>query len=333
VELPEAFLRAERARWTNRMVIAGVAILLLAGFVITGAIAVNRRLAPTIHDTPLDRRTSLVLVGGLFMLATLSSLNSLPSQLYSYNTARSWSTFLGTTALGFLAPILFTLLLVALLHVLDALRRRMGIPMVPGRSPGSGATDVLILGLGLGGIIRAAAALDELIPPAAGGLPSTPSTNLNDFVPFLAGIFDIPVTTIALVLMLGIPLLVLAGLTPHRGRRALIALAVLTLVGAVVWSFAPTDEVDPGRLALLIASVVLVVVAIRAWGTRAGWSWFVAALTYQGLGGLRDAVYGPEWQARVAGALTVLAAAALIAVIVRGAVRRSGAGLAVRAPA
>ena len=333
VELPEAFLRAERARWTNRMVIAGVAILLLAGFVITGAIAVNRRLAPTIHDTPLDRRTSLVLVGGLFMLATLSSLNSLPSQLYSYNTARSWSTFLGTTALGFLAPILFTLLLVALLNVLDALRRRMGIPMVPDGSPGSGATDVLILGLGLGGIIRAAATLDELIPPAAGGLPSTPSTNLNDFVPFLAGIFDIPVTTIALVLMLGIPLLVLAGLTPHRGRRALIALAVLTLVGAVVWSFAPTDEVDPGRLALLIASVVLVVVAIRAWGTRAGWSWFVAALTYQGLGGLRDAVYGPEWQARVAGALTVLAAAALIAVIVRGAVRRSGAGLAVRAPA
>ena len=70
------------------VLIAGVAILLLAGFLITAAIAVNRRLVPTIHDTPLDRRTSLVLVGGLFVLATLSSLNSLPSQLYSYNTAR-----------------------------------------------------------------------------------------------------------------------------------------------------------------------------------------------------------------------------------------------------
>ena len=322
VELPEAFLRAERARWTNRMVIAGVAILLLAGFVITGSIAVNRRLAPAVDDALLDRRTSLLLVGGLFVLATLSSLNSLPSQLYSYNTAQSWSTFVGTTALGFLAPVLFTFMLVALLHVLDALRRRLGIPMLPAGSPGSPATDVLILGLGLGGVIYAAAGLDTLIPLAPGGMPSTPWTHLNDSVPLLAGIPDIPASAIAIVLVLGIPILVVAGLTPRRSWRALIALAVVTLVGAVAWSFAPTDHVDPARLALLVASVVLAVVAIGAWGARSAWSWFVAALTYQALGGLRDAVYGPEWQARGAGALTVFAATALIALIVRGAVRR-----------
>jgi MFS family permease len=322
VELPETFLRAERARWTNRMVIAGVAILLLAGFVITGAIAVNRRLAPTLHDAPLDRSTSLWLIGGLFALATVSSLNSLPSQLYSYNTAQSWSTFVGITALGFLAPVLFTFVLVALLHVLDALRRRLGIPMVPAGSQGSAAMDVLILGLGLGGIIHAAAGLDAFLPAAPDHMPSTPWTNLNDFVPFLAGIPDIPATAIALVLMLAIPILVLVGLTPRWSGRALIAVALVTLVGAVAWSFAPTDDVDPGRLALLMATLVLVVVTIKAWGSRSAWSWFVAALTYQALGGLRDAVYGPQWQARVAAALTVLAATALIVLIVRRAVRR-----------
>jgi hypothetical protein len=153
-------------------------------------------------------------------------------------------------------------------------------------------------------------------------MPSTPWTNLNDFVPFLAGIPDIPATAIALVLMLAIPILVLVGLTPRWSGRALIAVALVTLVGAVAWSFAPTDDVDPGRLALLMATLVLVVVTIKAWGSRSAWSWFVAALTYQALGGLRDAVYGPQWQARVAAALTVLAATALIVLIVRRAVRR-----------
>jgi hypothetical protein len=324
VELPEAFLRAERERWTNRLLIAGVALLLLAGFVITGAIAVNRRLAPTLHDAPLNRRASLWLVGGLFVLATLTSLNSLPSQLYSYNTAQSWTTFVGSTSVGFLTPVLFTFVLVALLHVLDALRRRMGTPMVPTGAPVSAATEVLILGLGLGGIIHAAARLDVLIPPTPGSMPSTPWTNLNDLVPFLAGIPEIPASAIAFVLMLGIPILVVAGLTPRWGWRALIALAIVTLVGAVAWSFAPTDDVDPGRLSLLVAIFVLVVVAIRAWGSRSAWSWFVAALTYQALGGLRGAVYGPEWQARFAGALTVVAATALITLVARRVGRDAG---------
>ena len=317
VELPEAFLRAERARWTNRMVIAAVAILLLVGFVITGAIAVKRRLAPAVHDGALDRGTSLLLIGGLFVLATLSSLNSLPSQLYSYDTAQSWSTFVGATALGFLAPVLFTFVLVGLLHVLDALRRRMGIPMVPVGPRRSVRADVLIVGLGLGGAIYAAAGLDALIPPAPGGMPSTPYTSLNDFVPLLAGVPDIPASAITVVLLLGIPILVVLGLTPRRSWRGLIAVAIVTLVAVVMWSLAPTDDVDAARLGLLIASLALAGVAIRAWGARSAWAWFVAALAYQGLGGLRYAAYGPEWQARVAGALTVLAAAALIALIVR----------------
>ncbi len=111
VELPEEFLRADRSRQTNRMVVGTVAILLLVGFVITSALVVKRRLTPVVHDGPLDGRTSLRLVAALFVLAIFSSLNSLPSQLSSYDTAQPWSTFVGTIALGFLQAVVFPLIL------------------------------------------------------------------------------------------------------------------------------------------------------------------------------------------------------------------------------
>jgi hypothetical protein len=314
VELPESFLRADRARRTNRTMIAAVAVLLLVGFVVTGAIAVNRRLPGAVYDGVLDRRTTLLLFGGLAVLATLSTLNSLPSQLYSYDTAKPWNTFLGTTALGLLGPVVLTLILVALLHVLEALRRRVGIPMLPGGPSKAVRADVLILGLGLGGIFSVAAHLDELVAP--GGLPPQPSTALDTFIPLAAGLPDIPASAIGIVVMLGIPILAVAGLTWRRSWRALMAVAILALVVVITWSLESTDDVDPARLALLSASFGVVVVAITVWGARSAWSWFVAALSYQALDGLRDALYGPEWQARGAGALSVLVATGLIAVIV-----------------
>jgi hypothetical protein len=264
----------------------------------------------------LDRRAGFWLIAGLFVLATLSSLNSLPSQLSSYDTAEPWSTFIGTTALGFLQAVIFPLLVVALLYVLDALRRRLGIPMVPAGPGTSARTDILIMGFGLGGGIYAIRALDTLIP-AADAMPSIPGTNLDDLVPFITGVPDIPATVIGGVAMLGIPILVVAGLTRSRAWRALIAAMVLGLVAAITWSFTPGDDVDPYGLALLIPTFVVVAAAVRAWGARSAWAWFVAALFYQDLQALGNAVYGPEWQTRVAGLLSVLAATTLMALIVR----------------
>jgi membrane protease YdiL (CAAX protease family) len=316
VELPEAFLRADRARQTNRMVIAAVAILLLVGFVITGAIAVKRR-PVAVHDGTLERRTGLLLVGGLALLAMLSGINSLRSELSSYDTAQPWSTFVGSTTLGsgVVGPVVFTLVLAGLWLVLGALRRRVGIPMLADVPSRSGSTDVLIWGLGLGGVIYAASGLEALIRP--GGMPRTPTTDLNDFVPVLAGIPDIPAAAIMAVTMVGIPILVVAGLTSRWSWRVLVAGVILTLAAAIVWSFEPVGDVDPAGLPLLIASFVVTMVAIIGWGARSAWSWIVAALTFQGLDGLHQAVYGPEWQARGAGALSVLVATGLIALIVR----------------
>ena len=66
---------------------------------------------------------------------------------------------------------------------------------------------------------------------------------------------------------------------------------------------------------------MVVVVAIIVWGALSAWSWMVAALSYGAFGALRDVVYGPEWQTRSAGALTLLVAVALIALIMRHAPR------------
>jgi hypothetical protein len=319
VELPEAFLRAYRASQTNRMMVGAVAVLLLVGFMITGGIIVKGRLAPALHDKVLDRRTSLRLIGGLFVLATISSLNSLPSELASYETTQPWNTFLGTTAVGFLEAVAFPLILVGLLHVLDALRRRLGIPMMPAGSWSSARTEVLILGLGLGSAFYATTGLGSLLP--ASGIPPTPWTYLDEVIPFLGGVTDVPASAIGTVSMAGIPILIVAGLTRRRTWQALIAVALVTLVAAITWSFTPTDDGDPYGLALLAVAFVVAVAAISVWGVRSAWAWFVAALFYEALGGLRYAVYGPEWQARMAGGLTVLAATLLIALILRRGVR------------
>ncbi|MDQ3474903.1 MAG: hypothetical protein M3492_00785, partial [Actinomycetota bacterium] len=170
--------------------------------------------------------------------------------------------------------------------------------------------------LGVGGIAHATAGLDALSP--GGGLPDPPSTALDQAIPLLAGIPDIPTSAIASVAMVGIPILIVAGLTPRWSSRALMAGVGATLVAAVAWSFTPTGDVDP----LSVASIVVMLVAVIVWGGASAWSWIVAALAYQAFGALRDAVYGAEWRARSAGALTVLVAIALIALTLRYADRR-----------
>lgn len=319
VELPEAFLRADRARQTNRMLIAGVSILLLLGLVVTGAIVVKRRRTIVLDDGTLDRRSTLILMGGLVLFATLSSLNSLPSRLFSYDTTEPWGSFIGTTALGFVVAIPLTLFVLGLWLALGAMRRRVGIPMLAGEPSRSASKDMLIAGLGLGGIIYAMTHLDALVP--RGGMPRTPTTVLNEVSPLLAGIADIPTNALMIVALAGIPLLVVAGLTPRWSLRALMAAAIVALLGAVAWSSGPASDVDPTKATLVIASVVVVSIALVAWGTLSAWSWIVAALVYQGLGGLRNAAYGPVWQERGAGALTVLVASALVALIARRAAR------------
>lgn len=179
---------------------------------------------------------------------------------------------------------------------------------------------MVIAGLGLAGVTYMMTELDALSP--RGHMPPTPSTALDAAIPLLAGIPDIPANAIVAVAMIGMPILVVAGLTPRWRWRAAIGAVLVTLGGAMAWGFTPEGDFDAVGLPLAIATFVVMMAAIIVWGRRSAWSWIVAALTYQAFGGLREAVYGPEWQARVAGTLTVLAATALIALIVRRAAVR-----------
>jgi hypothetical protein len=146
---------------------------------------------------------------------------------------------------------------------------------------------------------------------------------LNDALPFLAGITDIPMTALTMVALTGIPFLVVGGLTSRWSLRALYGAAILALLGALIRSAAPPTAMNPAAgVALVIATVAVFSIAIVVWGGRSAWSWIVAALAYQGLGGLRTAAYAPVWQARVSGVLTVLVVSALIALIARQAARQ-----------
>jgi hypothetical protein len=324
VELPEEFLRADRSRRASRMIVAVVSLLLLTGLLIAGVVVVRRRRPVAVHDGTLGGSSRLWLIGGLGVLAFLDYLNSLPTQLYSYDTAQPWSTFVGTTALGLVATAIVALLLVGLWLVLQNLRRRVGIPMLEDEPSRAAALNVLIAGAGIGGLVYGMTLLDGLIPP--GPLPPAPSSSLDRLVPWLAGIPGIPASAIGTVATLAIPILVVGGLTPRWSRRALMGVVMATLVAAIAWPFAPVGDVDLPHLPLLIAGLLGTVAAMVVWGRRSAWSWLVATLWYHALQGLHEAVYGPEWQARVGGVLTALVAVGLIGMIGRRVSGRAGAG-------
>jgi hypothetical protein len=319
VELPEAFVRADRARLLNRAMVGGFSFFLLFGLVVTGAIVVKRRRPVLLDDGVLDRRETFLAIGALVLLSLLSGLNGLPSRLFSYDTAEPWGRFISGTALGLVAGIALTLVPLALWLAVGAMRRRVGIPMLPDEPSRSASKDMLTAGLGLGGIVYAMTNLNTVVPRA--DMPRTPTTLLDHALPMFAGIPDIPVKVLMILAIVGIPLLVVAGLTPRWSLRALMVAAIVALLGVSAWSSAPTGEVDPVSVALVVGGMVVVSIAIVAWGTLSAWSWIVAVLSFFGLAGLRNAAYGFVWQERVAGALTLLVASVLIALIARGAAR------------
>ena len=96
----------------------------------------------------------------------------------------------------------------------------------------------------------------------------------------------------------------------------MIGAVLVALLGVVVWSF-QNQNIDLAATVLTITGIAVASVALVAWGAISAWSWIVAALAYQGMAGLRNAVYAPVWQERGAGALAVLVSCALIAVIAR----------------
>ncbi|MGZ3544102.1 MAG: CPBP family intramembrane glutamic endopeptidase [Gemmatimonadaceae bacterium] len=315
VELPEAFLRADREQQTTKMLIGFGGFVVLLGLLVTAAILVRRRRPILVDDGNLDRRQTIKLVGILVVLATLSSLNALPTQLFRYDTTHTWGNFLGNTALGFVLSIPLILIVIGLWHALNALRRRVGIPMLPSGPSHTASSEMLIAGLGLGAVIFAVAHIDALFPRAS--IPATPTTTLNFEFPLLVGMPEIAMVTLMMVVLLGIPLLVVALISRRWSLRALCLVVMVALLGASAWSSGVAGEAEPVRAILGVAGIAVMSIAIVAWGSLSAWSWIVGALAFQALSGLRNAAYGPVWQARGSALLAMLVASALIVLIVR----------------
>jgi membrane protease YdiL (CAAX protease family) len=317
IELPEAFLRADRQRQTNRAIIGGMLGLVLLGGIFAGAIAITRRPA-VIEDGILDRRKTLILLGAVTALSLIEGLNGLPSAISSYDTSEPWSRFIGSTAVGFVGAPATALLVLGVWMALDALRRRVGIPMLREAESGTAERDMLLAGLGLGAVVFAMMRLESLVPlGSVARIPPTPATLLDRAVPWLGEVPSLPSSAIMTVALVGIPILVLAGITRRWALRAIIAAVALALVAATAIAFAPPGEADPVRIILAGARIVVIALALYFWGRLSAWSWLVAALVFSALGGLRSSVYAPTGQEQVAGALTLLAASGLVTLIVR----------------
>ena len=318
VELSEAFLRADRLRQTNSVIIIGLCgMLLLSGF-ITGAVVVTRRRPSLITDGVLDKRTSIMLLGAVAALSLIGRLNGLPSTLFSYDTSEPWSRFLVSTAAGFLSVAAVSMFVLGSWLALGALRRRVGIPMLADPASRSASGDMVAAGVGLGAAFFAMSRLVALVQlSGVPSMPHAPTTLLNSALPWLGNTPDLLTAAILNVAYLGISILVVAGITRRLTLRVLIVAIVFGLVAGIAIAAAPADQTDPLEAALLVLRILGIAAALFYWGRRSAWSWIVAALVFEALNGLRLAVYAPTGQEQLSGALTILAAWALVWLMVR----------------
>jgi hypothetical protein len=313
IELPESFLRAERERQTNRLAIFGILVLLFVGALIGGALYARKRRPILVDDGHLDRRTSILFLVGLFLLAVLGRLNRAYSELYAYDTSEPWSNFVSTVALGVVGDLIFAFVLFGLWLGANGLRRRVGIPMFGDGTQGEREAVIAGVGIaGVGALLSAAIAVT-----ARAGIPGTPDTSLDLVVPWLAGVESVPADAIQSAIVPAIPLLVIAALTPSWRRRALIAVATAAIAGGAMWAVAGDAGVRPLGAAVSLLSAGIMMAALIGWGTRSAWSWYVASLAFTVIAGMRAVIWAPVWQERVAAGLVMLVAIALIVAIVR----------------
>lgn len=319
VDLPESFIRADRDRQTNKSLVAGLCALLVLGCLLVGALIVTRKRTIMTDDFRLTRRQTSLFIASLIILTILGNLNSLPSSLFSYDTTEPWTRFTSTRALSLISAIPLSLFVYAIFLETNALRQRVGIPLMPRDDAGIAVKDMLAAGLGLAGLVFTASRLGDFATPHS--MPPIPSTSLNDVVPALSGIISVPIATLMGVAAVAIPLLVIGGLTRRWSYRVLLVAGVL--VPAVIAIRAVMPRTDTSALTIGVGVVVIVVTvgALVAWGSVSALSWLVAALAMQALGALHSATFAATSQARIEAALVFIVASVLIALVARYAPR------------
>jgi len=319
VELPEAFRRAQRQRLGTDSVLMLVCSVWILGLVLLGIVLVIRRREPLVDDGVLGRKANLAVVGVLALLMAASILNGLPSRLFSYDTAMPWSNWLAINAVVvLLGSLVAPLLALGLWLLLTALRRRVGVPLLPHGQGAEGRRDVLLAGLGLGAMLSLTGLALRL--GNRGPVPAPPTTLLDRAVPVLGGAIEVPIDVIMTVTMLAIPALALVGIA-RRWSTRLLGLAVLVVpVLAVLWVRAPAASNANVRTFLpALVGLVALVLSVRWWAGHSGWSWVVGGTVWAAFGGAWNLLHSATGVEREAGALTVLMALALFTLAARAA--------------
>ena len=341
LRLPEAWLLRDRNRGSTQGLVAGVAALGLFATLLALVLRGMRGTDPRL-PVAVDRRVAAAIAASVALLTLARTALGLPERFAGWDTAVPWSSFLTTLAIGgVLGAVLAGVATGGAWAVADGLRRRIGVPLLPGagglRSPDAAALDVtiqvtpaarvrdgLLLGAALGTALPALAGLGEFVRSAT-GTPPVPSTAIGSALPWaLAAVGTVAAALSAPLVALPV-LAVAAGARTTRGRwLALAAIALFTAAGAQV----AADATLGGATVALgaVASVALVVGVVWLFGREAALPWFAAGPAAAFVAGVRTARTAANATDQGVALVTVAVAAVLLVVLYRGALRVATAG-------
>ncbi|MGI8618460.1 MAG: CPBP family intramembrane glutamic endopeptidase, partial [Gemmatimonadaceae bacterium] len=232
MELPEKFIRADRDRFTTRLLVAGLSAIVLITLIVIGFVRVIRRREPLIDETGMSRRAVLLVLAITSLLIAVSALNDFPASLLGYDTAEPWSSFITSNVVGVVGGSVFLLLLVSGMWLaLNALRRRVGIPVFAPPAFGDNRNGALLAGAAMGSVF---AISGIVLPLVTSPLPSPPATSLASAVPVASQLLALPPFVLLLVPVVAVPLLLIAALARGWRSRLLLGLVLLALLSGAM---------------------------------------------------------------------------------------------------
>jgi len=321
LQLPESFLRDDRADAEDRSVVALVAALLLVGATAAGTIWIVRRRQPAMRGAVLGRRAAVAALAGMALVQLAVSLNEWPTLAAGYDTAQPWSTFIAASTIQIIvSAVVFALFVMGALNASSAVRRRVGIPFWPDAGRSGGARDALLGGTALA-LLPVAASAAALAAP--NDIPSAPETALGALVPVLAPALDLVRMALLVPTLLALPLLVLIAFA----HRRVVWIAIPLAAAAVAASVGPASDIAVAGGVWTVAALALVAIglwlrAFWVWGSGSALAWLFAALVAGAANSLGMLVGTAAPQDRLAGGVGVLVAAVSIAWLYRLAERR-----------
>ncbi len=339
LRLPEAWMLADRKRETSQTLVAGVASLALVALFLGLTVRAMRSAAPMLPSL-VDRRAGVAIAVAVALLTLGRTVLTLPERFAGWDTAVPWSNFLAMLAIGaLLGAVLAGAASGGAWALTDALRRRVGVPVLPASGDVRGAAlppddatrrvrDGVLLGAALGTALPALAGLGEFVRSAT-GTPAVPTTSLETLLPWAAPAFGAAASAVTAPLA-AIPALAIAGgaRTPRERLLALVGVAVLM---AAIAQAAADATISGTALAFgAAASVALVAAVVWVFGRAAALPWIVAGPAAGAVAELRAARAGANATDQVAALLAAAVSGVLIVLVYRAALRfaRRDAGAA-----